>query len=273
VEANMNNNGHDKKQRIADVFDRAATGYGRLRYVQPFGRRLVELAHIPAGANVLDVASGRGAVLFPAAERVGPQGQVIGIDLSPAMVLETRLEIHRRGLTNAVLYTMDAENLDFPAAYFDYVLCGFGLFFFPQPQQALSEFWRVLKPGGRLGVTIWGAEDERWRWYDELIAAYGAVVKLKDLTLNKRESMGMLLRQAEFSDIELATEEAEIPFADEAEWWAGQWSISGRAGLEQLAPAALNQLVGEATEKLQALKQPDGLPCRYQAHFGLATKR
>ncbi|HXV44565.1 MAG TPA: methyltransferase domain-containing protein [Anaerolineae bacterium] len=269
----MNNNGHEKKQLIAEVFDRAAAGYGHLRYVQPFGRRLVELAQIPVGANVLDVASGRGAVLFPAAERVGPQGQVVGIDLSPAMVLETSLETRRRGLTNVIIYPMDAETLKFPRASFDYVLCGFGLFFFPEPQRALFEFQRVLKPGGRLAVTIWGAEDERWRWYDELLATYGAVVKLKNQIFNQREGLELSLRQAGFSDIRLVTEEADIPFADEAEWWAGQWSISGRAGLERLEPAALDQMKAEVFEKIQALKQPDGLPCRYQTHFGLATKR
>jgi SAM-dependent methyltransferase len=266
------NNGYEKKQLIAGVFDRAAAGYGQLRYVLPFGQRLVELAHIPVGAHVLDVATGRGAVLFPAAECVGSQGQVIGIDLSPIMVLQTRLEARRRGLKNVGLYPMDAENLDFPPASFDYVMCGFGLFFFPQPEQALSEFRRVLKPGGRLALTIWGAEDGRWGWYDELTAAYGAEVKLKNQMFNTPDDLKLILRRAGFSDIQIVTEAADIPFTDEAEWWAGQWAISGRAGLERLKPTALNQLVGQAFEKLQRLKQADGFHYLYQVHFGLATK-
>jgi ubiquinone/menaquinone biosynthesis C-methylase UbiE len=266
------NNGYEKKQLIAGVFDRAAVGYGQLRYVLPFGQRLVELAQIPVGANVLDVATGRGAVLFPAAERVWPQGQVIGVDLSPIMILQTRLEARRRGFTNIGLYPMDAEHLDLPDASFDYVLCGFGLFFFPHPGRALSEFRRVLKPGGRLALTIWGAEDTRWRWYNQLTAAYRAEVKLKNQRLNTRDDLELLLQQANFSDIQITTEAADIPFADEAEWWAGQWAISDRAGLERLEPAALNQLVGKAFEKLQTLKQPDGFHYLYQVHFGLATK-
>lgn len=76
----------DKKTIIAQIFERAATGYQRITHFPPVGQRLVELAQIPAGARVLDVASGRGAILFPAAERVGPQGKVIGVDISPGMV-------------------------------------------------------------------------------------------------------------------------------------------------------------------------------------------
>src|ERR1700687_5705360 len=72
----------NKKEIIAQVFARAASGYQRITHFHPLGRELVELAQIPAGARVLDVATGRGAILFPAAECVGQQGEVIGVDIS-----------------------------------------------------------------------------------------------------------------------------------------------------------------------------------------------
>ncbi len=92
----------ESKQELADFFGRAAPTYGDVgpRFFSRFGRRLVEVARLPAGARVLDVATGMGAVLIPAAEAVGPQGQVVGIDLSPSMVEETRREIEKRALSN-----------------------------------------------------------------------------------------------------------------------------------------------------------------------------
>ncbi len=68
----------EQKRETAGVFSRGAATYDRVgpAFFSHFGRRLVELAQIPSGARVLDIATGRGAVLFPAAEAVGPQGQV-----------------------------------------------------------------------------------------------------------------------------------------------------------------------------------------------------
>src|SRR5688500_2176491 len=83
------------------------------------GRRLVEGVGVSAGDAVLDVATGRGAVLFPAAERVGPGGSVVGIDLAVGMVERTRAEIERRGVANASVRQMDAERLDFADGSFD----------------------------------------------------------------------------------------------------------------------------------------------------------
>src|SRR4030095_8041259 len=91
----------NKKDTLQGVFTRSASSYERIRYFPIFGEWLVEMAKIREGANILDVACGRGAVLFPAAERVGLSGHVIGIDLAEGMARETGLEIQRRGLTQA----------------------------------------------------------------------------------------------------------------------------------------------------------------------------
>jgi len=80
----------DKKDTLRGVFTRSASSYERIRYFPIFGEWLVETAQIPEGAKVLDVACGRGAVLFPAAERVGYSGRVIGIDLAEGMARERR---------------------------------------------------------------------------------------------------------------------------------------------------------------------------------------
>src|SRR5579871_4085604 len=98
------------KAEIAGLYSRVAPRYSqvgptRFAYV---GRRLVEHLGIGEGAQVLDVAAGRGANLFPAAEKTGASGHVTGIDLSEGMVRETSAEIARRGISNAEIRLMDA---------------------------------------------------------------------------------------------------------------------------------------------------------------------
>ena len=100
------------------VPDYAAAGPGTFAH---YGRRLVEIVGVESGQRVLDVATGRGAVLFPAAERVGEAGEAVGVDLAEGMVQATNEEAARRGLGARVL-VMDAERLDFPDATFDRVL-------------------------------------------------------------------------------------------------------------------------------------------------------
>jgi len=259
-----------KKQALQGVFDRAASTYGGLRYFPLLGQWLVDVAQIPSGVQVLDVACGRGAVLFPAAQQVGPHGQVIGIDLSEGMVQETRVVLHRLGLTQAKVLQMDAEQLEFPDASFDYVLCGFSLQFFPHLEHTLSEFHRVLKPTGQVAVTTWGEEDQRWSWYGDLRTAYQAVVKLGSQSLDKRDDLFARFSRAGFTNIQIITRELDMIYVDEEEWWTMQWSISGRAGLERLEPKRLGQFKAEVFERMQALRQADGFHDQLQAHCTIA---
>jgi ubiquinone/menaquinone biosynthesis C-methylase UbiE len=254
----MDNELQDKKDRLQEVFTRTASSYADIRYFPIFGEWLVETAQIPERSRVLDVASGRGAVLFPAAERVGPGGRVVGTDLAQGMARETGAEIQRRGLTQAEAHQMDAEHLKFPDASFDFVLCGFSLQFFPHLDRALSEFRRVLKPAGRVVVTTWGDDDARWDWFQELRKSHGAVLKLGSQSLDDPDEIRKWFSQAGFMDVEISTKEMDMVYVNEEEWWNVEWSISGRAGLEKLSPEALEQFKAEAFRILQSQKQPDG---------------
>src|SRR5262245_60557818 len=188
-----------KKETLQGVFTRSASSYDHIRYFPIFGQWLVDTAQIPAGSVVLDVACGRGAVLFPAAQRVGANGKVIGIDLADGMARETQMEIQRRGLAQAEARQMDAENLDFSDSFFDFVLCGFSLQFFPHLDRALKEFRRVLKPNATVAVTTWGdTDDPRWNWYDELRSTYQATVKLGSQSLDQPEEIQKWFSQAGF---------------------------------------------------------------------------
>lgn len=164
----------DHKQWVSEIFDRTAFEYGKKSssFFSYFGQRLVEHASILPDQHVLDVATGKGAVLFPLAEAVGPSGKVVGIDISEQMIRETSKEVLERNIPWIELQCMDAERLDFSDNYFDFVFCGFALFFLPSIPTALSEFKRVLKSGGILVVSTWGEDSKLDTLINEEIKKY-----------------------------------------------------------------------------------------------------
>jgi SAM-dependent methyltransferase len=124
---------------------------------------LVARASLVPGEHVLDVACGSGLVAFRAAEAVGPYGKVVGIDVSGHMLDAARRRAEERRVRNASFERMDAEDLQLPDASFNVVLCALGLMYMPEPEQALREMRRVLRPGGRMLVAVWG-ERSRCGW-------------------------------------------------------------------------------------------------------------
>lgn len=146
-------------------WDLAAAGYEALWQAQlaPAHQALMALASPRPREQVLDVACGTGLVALAAAERVGPQGHVLGTDISDHMVDAARQRAAQRGVHQLGFARMDAEQLALPDGGFDLALCALGLMYVPDPALALRELRRVLRPGGRVGLAVWG-ERARCGW-------------------------------------------------------------------------------------------------------------
>jgi SAM-dependent methyltransferase len=126
-------------------------------------RKLLECAAPAPGERVLDVACGTGLIAFGAAAAVGPDGHVLGVDLSDRMVDGAQRRAHRQSVTNTHFLRMDAERLALADEGFDVALCALGLMYMPDPEEAVREMRRVVRPGGRVGVAVWG-ERSRCGW-------------------------------------------------------------------------------------------------------------
>lgn len=267
-----------QKEQIAGLYDRAAATYGTIGpdFFSYGGRQLVAHMALPAGARVLDVASGRGANLFPAAAAVGPGGQVIGIDLAAGMVEETTAEITRRKLTQASMLQMDAEHLTFADASFDAVLCSFAIFLFPHLEQALAEFWRILRPGGKVGITVARNLDELSHWYGAHLTAYHEHYRFP-LTAGggkgrDYEELPRYLSEAGFSAAQTLAEEADFIYASAEVWWDAKWTHGTRYSLEHMAPEVLAQFKAEVVARLAQEAQAGGIHETLRFQYMLATK-
>jgi ubiquinone/menaquinone biosynthesis C-methylase UbiE len=268
-----------KKRHLARIFSLGAPTYDRVgpRFFSYFGRRLVEMAKIPPGATVLDIASGRGAVLFPAAEAAGDTGQVTGIDLSEGMVQATARDIENRDFSNAEIRQMDAEYLKFANQTFDVVLIGFAIFFFPQLDHALSEFYRVLKPAGRIAWTTFHERStDEWAWFGDLVDSYldsaddesveeDAIAESEEPepVFDTVEGVEAIMTSAGFTDVVVESETADFIYSDEEEFWDTLYSHGMRASLERIEKIhgqdGLERFKNELFVHLQRTKGADGI--------------
>ena len=146
-------------------WDLAAHDYERLWQAQlgPAQADMLARVALRAGERVVDVACGTGLVSFAAAEAVGASGRVLGVDISGAMVEAAQRRADALGVGHAAFARMDAEALALGDAEFDVALCGLGLMYLPDPTRAVRELCRVVRPGGRIGLAVWG-ERSRCGW-------------------------------------------------------------------------------------------------------------
>jgi ubiquinone/menaquinone biosynthesis C-methylase UbiE len=142
-------------------WDKAADYYEGFweQQLEPAQTRLLEMAGLAPGERVLDIACGTGLVSFRAAEQVGPEGHLLGTDISDKMVEAARVLAADNKFHRTAFERMDAENLSVDEGAFDAALCALGLMYVPDPAKALIEMKRALKPGGRAVSAVWGRRD------------------------------------------------------------------------------------------------------------------
>jgi len=117
-----------------------------------FGEALIEAAHLSPGDRVLDVGCGAGAIALEAARRVHPGGSVLAVDISPDLVAVARDRVASAG-AEVELVEADAAAYPYDKEAFDILVSRNGLMFFDDPEAALVNLARALRPGGRIVFT------------------------------------------------------------------------------------------------------------------------
>ena len=272
----MSDDDRATKQRITRTFNDVAGVFDRAgpRFFAHFGQRLVDRAAIPPGATILDAACGRGAILSAAAQRVGARGHVVGFDLAHSMAWQAAADMDAAGLENVTLCAMDAEHMALPEEYFDVVLCGFAIFYFPNLKRGLGEFRRVLKSSGRVGVSLvadespfntwimnrlqdhiptgtWSHEDEAGDDSDE-----GADPPPQ---FGTHEGLTAILSAAGFSKTRVYEETLEPVYDSPQQFLEMLWSCGTRPSLEAMNTATYATFKADLFAQLAAFRGAKGL--------------
>jgi ubiquinone/menaquinone biosynthesis C-methylase UbiE len=252
----------DVHAHLAGAYERAAPTYERAGFAHhaPFAAQLATMVLLGPGGKVLDVGCGAGGALLPAARRVGPTGEALGIDLSPAMVERTREAAAEAGLEQVQAQVMDGAALEFEDARFDAVLAAFVLAAIPDADAALAEWRRVLRPTGTIAVAVWeNLLDNRWTWEGELIRELASEVPQELLQevgrMTGRFATASALRAglegAGFSEVKVERMDVERTYPDAEAWWDWSWSGGARAFLEALPEGAQARFRERGLERLR----------------------
>jgi enediyne biosynthesis protein CalE5 len=195
--------------------------------------RLVGDARLRHGQHILDLGSGTGYPALLAAQVVGPQGQVIGIDLAERMLAAAERKARRLGLTNTTFRTSDVTELPFEAGSFDAVTSRFCLMFLPDIPKAAAEILRVVKPGAWLAAAVWSAPEKN----PYLKIPMDIIKQFVELPppdpsapgifrLAKTGDLAAMLQQAGFAEIQEQEIIGEVPFSAAEEYVASLMDIA-----------------------------------------------
>jgi SAM-dependent methyltransferase len=134
------------------------------RRVRAVNDLLLVRSAVRAGERVLEIGCGTGAFTVPLAEAVGERGEVLGADISAAMLTEARKRLAETGLRNISLVEADAQTHQFEPGRFDLVTSRFGVMFFADPTAAFANILGAARREGRLCFACWGSLDDNRHW-------------------------------------------------------------------------------------------------------------
>ena len=235
----------EAKARAAATYNAAADTYDERAnsFWERFGRRTVDRLKLPSGARVLDVCCGSGSSALPAAEKVGAEGSVLGVDLAENLLARARTKAVQRGLRNVEFRVGDLMNLGLPAAHFDAVVCVFGIFFVPDMPAAIRALWSVVRPGGKLAITTWGP-----RWFEPGSTAFWNSIRDVRPDLHKGfnpwdrivdpAALGQVLRDGGVTHAEIVAESGVHPIPSAEAWWSAVMGSGYRGTIDQLDASA-----------------------------------
>jgi ubiquinone/menaquinone biosynthesis C-methylase UbiE len=212
-------------------------------------------AHIAPGMRVLDLASGSGHPALDEARLVQPGGTVVATDLVAEMVEAIVRRAREASLDNLDARVMDAEAIEFPDESFDAVTCRFGIMFCPEPQMALSEVRRVLKPDAWFAFSVWDepAKSPAQTVMGEALGRLGRQQSPVDYDapgiyqLAPAGKLEALLREAGFSEIHVESLALDFEYESFEALWERTMLRPGqtRAQVEALSEEDLRRLKDE----------------------------
>lgn len=268
----------DPVSGVRALFDTVAVDYDQsgVAFFGPIAGRLVELLDVRAGEAVLDVGCGRGAVTLPVALAAGPTGSVTAVDVSPAMVEHTRSAVRARQLDQVTVEVMDATRPTLTEASFDVLASSLVLFFLPDPGAALGRWLRLLRPGGRLGITTFGEADPVFEALYELFTPYIPPQALDPRSVSRDSpflsdaSMERLVSACGGTDVRTVRQRLAVRFQDTEQWRRWTMSTGQRMFWGRMDDAQRGAVLSDARQILESARKDGGVVVRQDVRHTLA---
>jgi ubiquinone/menaquinone biosynthesis C-methylase UbiE len=229
---------------------------------------MLALAAPQPGERVLELACGPGGLGIAAAERVAPDGEVVLSDVAAEMTAIAARRVDASGLDNVTTLELDLERIDQPDGSYDLVLCREGLMFAPDPGRAVREIARVLRPGGRVTIAVWGPR-ERNPWLglvlDSVSAQLGKPVPPPGVpgpfSLADADELAGLLDAAGLAEVAVRDRPVPMWVGSFDEWWARTSALAGPLAtiLSSLPEPAARALRARAHEAVRPYETSAGL--------------
>ena len=261
---------HDAAERYEQILVPAILG--------PAARSLVEWSDLRTGEAVVDIGCGTGAATRIAAECVGPSGHTAGVDVNSAM-----LEVGKsaaRGLGARVeWFENSAYQLPFSDAEFDVALSAQTLQFLDDRPRALAEMRRVLRPGGRVAVSLW-CEIRESPYFHALVQAVTTHVGTETASglesafaLGDSEAIGTLLRDAGLRDVDATVKQLDLPLPRPGDFVPRHVSATPMAaGFSAASEEARSAVIDDVTEQLRQYETDSGVRVPFRMHLATGTR-
>jgi len=229
---------------------------------------MLELSLPRPGERVLELACGPGGPGLTAATLVAPDGEVVLSDVTVEMTSIASARADAIGLANVTTRVIDLEQIEEPDGSYDVVLCREGLMLVPDPAGAVREIRRVLRPGGRVALTVWGPR-ARNPWlgvvFDAVSIQLGAPMPPPGIpgpfSLDDADRLAGLLSDAGLANVDVRELPTPYHAASVEEWWTRTCALAGPLAqrLAALPDEAAQKIRARAGEAIAAYNTPTGL--------------
>ncbi|MFI5161295.1 MAG: class I SAM-dependent methyltransferase [Sphingobacteriales bacterium] len=201
-------------------------------FLRPMGDAIIERLGINEDDIVLDIAAGTGEPGLTIAA-LAKKGKVVGSDLSEEMLMLASENASTKGLTNYSTQVANVCELPFADDTFTAISCRMGFMFFPDMQLAANEIYRVLKPGGRVAISVWSAPEKNF-WYTAMTSVIKKHIEVPPVIpggpgMFRCANPGLMIgifEKAGFTHVGDKDIDSKVDFVDAENYWLNRTELS-----------------------------------------------